>query len=65
MGLIVVGAILLLGAGISKALGYPPEPEHKDEYRSIDRWRAWVLLKIWPLAALSVVVGIVMMLADR
>ncbi len=60
-GLVVVAAIVLFGALVSKLLGYPPAPEDKDKYLSVDRFRATVLLKIWPLAAVALVVGIVML----
>ena len=61
--LVIFGAMALFGALVSKLLGYPPAPADKDEYLPIDRFRAAVLLKIWPLAAVALVVGIVMLVA--
>jgi Tfp pilus assembly protein PilN len=53
----------LFGALVSKLLGYPLAPQDRDKYPWNDRWRAAVLLKIWPLAAVALVVGIVMLVA--
>ena len=61
--LVIFGAMALFGALVSKLLGYPPAPQDRDKYLWNDRWRAAVLLKIWPLAAVALVVGIVMLVA--
>ena len=60
--LVIVGATALFGGLVSKLLGYPLAPEDREKYPWDDRWRAAVLLKIWPLAAVALVVGIVMLL---
>jgi len=60
-GLVMVAAIVLFGALVSKLLGYPLAPQDRDKYDWNDRWRAAVLLKIWPLAAVALVVGIVLL----
>ena len=59
--LVIFGAMGLFGALVSKLLGYPLAPQDRDKYDWNDRWRAVVLLKIWPLAAVALVVGIVML----
>jgi len=60
-GLVVVASIVLFGALVSKLLGYPLAPQDRDKYDWNDRWRAAVLLKLWPLAAVALVVGIVLL----
>ena len=59
--LVIFGAIALFGALMSKLLGYPLAPQDRDKYDWNDRWRAAVLLKIWPFAAVALVAGIVML----
>jgi len=59
--LVIFGAMALFGALVSKLLGYPLAAQDRDKYVWDDRWRAAVLLKIWPLAAVALVVGIVLL----
>lgn len=58
----VVGGIGVLGAILSRLQGFPVTPENKHEFLWIDRMRGRLALGLWPLWALMLSVGAVLLL---
>ena len=58
----VVGGIGVLGAILSRLQGFPVTPGNKDQFPWIDRWQGKLALGLWPLWALMLVVGILLLL---
>ena len=63
--LAVVGGIGVFGAILSRLQGFPVTPENKGQFLWIDRWQGKLALGLWPLWALMLVVGVVLLLLGR